>query len=87
MAVRTGDSPPERGNTRPRLPAERITVNLIPKAADDLRRLQERTNLSKTDLANRAITSYQFLDTQLRTDQDLMIRDPRSGETRIVRLL
>ena len=34
--------------------AERIAVALIAKATDDLRRIQERTGLSKTDVVNRS---------------------------------
>jgi transcriptional regulator with XRE-family HTH domain len=64
-----------------------ITVALIPVVADGLRRLQERTNLSRTDLANRAITSYEFLDAQLRAGHELIVRDARTGETRLVRFL
>jgi len=72
--------------TRP--PAiDRITVALIPKAAEDLQRLQDRTRLSKTDIANRAITLYEFVDTQLRSGRDVLIRDNEAGITEIVRLL
>jgi hypothetical protein len=66
---------------------ERITVALIPKAAEDLQRLQDGTSLSKTDVANRAITLYEFIDTQLRTGRDVLIRDNETGVTEIVRLL
>jgi hypothetical protein len=66
---------------------ERITVALIPSARDDLRRLQERTKLSKTDLANRAIASYQFLDAHLQAGRDLIVRDRRTGEMQLVRFL
>jgi hypothetical protein len=66
---------------------ERITVALIPAAAGRLRRLQERTNLSKTDITNRAITSYEFFDAQLKSGRDLIVRDPRTGETQLVRFL
>jgi hypothetical protein len=66
---------------------ERITVALIPKAGSDLQRLQERTDLSKTDIANRAITLYEFVDAQLRAGRDLMVRDPATGETQLVRIL
>jgi hypothetical protein len=85
MTVSTGDSPPERGSTRPRL--GRITVALIPKAEDDLRLLQERTGLSRTDITNRAITLYEFVDDQLRAGRDMLIRDNQTGETQIVRIL
>lgn len=78
---------PAAGPTARPQEGERITVALIPAAAVDLRRLQERTSLSKTDIANRAITSYQFLDAQLKSGRDLIIRDPRTGETQMVRFL
>jgi hypothetical protein len=67
--------------------AERITVVLIPRAAGGLRRLQERTNLSKTDLANRAITSYEFFDAYLQAGHELLVRDPVTGATQTVRFL
>ncbi len=66
---------------------DRITVALIPKAAEDLQHLQDRTSLSKTDIANRAITLYEFVDTQLRSGRDVLIRDNEAGITEIVRLL
>jgi hypothetical protein len=66
---------------------ERITVALIPKVSDELRRLQERTSLSKTDLTNRAITLYEFVDAQLRSGLDVIVRDPQTDETQLVRLL
>ena len=68
-------------------PAERITVALIPKAAEDLQRLQDRTALSKTDITNRAITLYEFIDAQIRADRDVLIKDNKTGETQVVRLL
>jgi hypothetical protein len=72
---------------RPQVPSERLTVSLIPAVAGNLRQLQARTNLSKTDIANRAITSYEFLDAQLQAGRDLIVRDRRTGETQLVRFL
>ncbi len=69
------------------LPVERITVALIPKAGEDLQRLVERTHLSKTDVTNRAITLYEFIDTQLRAGRDVLIRDPSTGQTNTVLIL
>ena len=66
---------------------ERITVALIPQSADDLQHLQDKTSLSKTDLVNRAITLYEFIDSQLRGGQDLILRDRKTGETQLVRFL
>jgi hypothetical protein len=62
-----------------------VTVALIPSVADQLRCLQKNTNLSATDLTNRAITSYAFLDEQMRVGNDLMVRDNWTGETKLVR--
>ena len=66
---------------------ERITVALMAAAGDHLGRLQERAKLSRTDLANRAITSYEFFEAQLRAGRDLLIRDNGTGETQLVWLL
>jgi hypothetical protein len=70
-----------------RTPTDRITVALIPKASDDLQRLQDRTGLSKTDIANRAISLYEFIDSQLQAGKDLIVKDPETGESQLVRLL
>lgn len=43
--------------------------------------------MSKTDITNRAITTYQFFDTQLKSGRDLIVRDPRTGATQLVRFL
>jgi hypothetical protein len=72
-----------------RLPAasDRITVALIPKAGEELQRLQERTSLSKTDIVNRAITLYEFIDAQQRAGRDLLVRDDKTGEIQTVLIL
>ena len=66
---------------------DRITVALIPKAAEDLQHLQDRTGLSKTDLVNRAISLYEFINTQLGEGRDLLIRDNEAKETQVIRLM
>lgn len=67
--------------------AERITVALIPKVAGILRRLQNRKNLSKTDIVNRALTLYDFVEAQLDAGRDILIRDNVTQETQSVMLL
>jgi hypothetical protein len=79
MAAGHAAWPPER--------CERITVPLIPPAAAGLRRLRARTSLSGTDIANRAIQSYEFLDAQIRSGHDLIVRDRRTGKAQLVRFL
>jgi hypothetical protein len=65
---------------------EHMTVILIPKAAEKLRELQGRTRMSKTDLANRAITLYEFIDARLREGCDVIARDQATGRTKLVQL-
>jgi hypothetical protein len=67
--------------------ADRITVALIPPAAEDLQHLQDRTGLSKTDLVNRAVSLYEFINTQLEEGRDLLIRDNEANETQVIRLM
>ena len=66
---------------------ERVTVALIPKAATELQNLQDRTSLSKTDIVNRAISLYDFIDQEIRAGRDLLIRDVTTGEAERIRLL
>jgi hypothetical protein len=70
-----------------RAATERITVALIPKAGEDLQRLQDRTGLSKTDIVNRAISAYEFFESKMRDGNDLLVRDPETGEIQIVKFL
>lgn len=86
MTANAGGKAVQEGVVRA-LPAERVTVALIPQAGEDLQRLQDRTGLSKTDIVNRAITLYEFFDAQLKAGRDLIIRDPKTGETQLVRFL
>jgi hypothetical protein len=66
---------------------DRITIALIRKVADDLQRLQDRTSLSKTDLVNRAITLYEFIEAHQRAGNDLLIRNKQTGETQTILIL
>jgi hypothetical protein len=77
----------KEGDAARQSPPDRITVALIPKAADELLRLQDRTRLSKTDVVNRAITLYEFVDERTRAGQEILIRDKETGETQTVVLL
>jgi len=68
-------------------PAERIVVALLPKVMGEVKLLQDRTTLSRTDIANRAITLYEFIDRQLRTGHEILIRERRTGEMQTVLIL
>jgi hypothetical protein len=80
----TADGPQLSGD---RGVAERITVALIPQVAEDLQLLQHRTGLSKTDVVNRSVTLYEYVDSQLRAGKDLLVRDQETGDIEILRFL
>jgi predicted Zn-dependent protease len=44
---------------------ERVNAKLTDEAAEDLRVLRERTGLDKTDIVNRALSVYAFIDAEL----------------------
>jgi len=66
-------------------PAGRITVALVDRAATDLQATHERTGLSKTDIVNRAVSLYEFIDAELSAGSELIVR--RDGKDHIIKLL
>ena len=65
----------------------RVTVALVPKAAEDLQRTVERTGLSKTDIVNRALSLYEYVDTHVAAGDELLIRDKQTGQMVVIKLL
>jgi len=63
----------------------RITVALIDKAAADLQSTHERTGLSKTDIVNRAISLYQYIEAEIEAGGELMIH--KDGKDYFIKLL
>jgi hypothetical protein len=66
-------------------PPTRITVSLLEKAVADLRRTIGRTGLSQTDVVNRALTLYEFIDSELGSGAEIIVR--RDGKDHHVVLL
>jgi hypothetical protein len=64
----------------------KITVVLVSKAAADLARTRRRSELSETDVVNRAISLYEFLDEELDSGTELVLCR-RDGATYLVELL
>ncbi len=77
-AIREGGAPPV---------VERITVALVRKAGEDLQHLQDRTGLSKTDIVNRAISVYEFIDSEMQAGNNVYIRDHKTGEVQLVKFV
>lgn len=69
----------------PVAPADRITVALVAKAAADLQDTHERTRMSKTDIVNRAVSLYEFVEAEMSAGAELIVR--RDGQDYLVKLL
>ena len=87
MARRNGPGLPDEvvHGTSPSASPVRITVALAAKAIADLRRTVERTQLSQTDAVNRAVSLYEFVDSELSQGAEFILR--RDGRDFLVKLL
>jgi hypothetical protein len=74
------------GGLRTTRAVERISVGLIAKAAEELRRLVFRTGMSKADIVNRAISLYSYIDARTAAGDELLIRSS-NGELERIKLL
>lgn len=59
---------------------ERYSVTLVPPAVQAISDLVEATGLSKTDVINRAVQIYAFLEAQRQTGSRVVIERP-DGKT------
>ncbi|MDQ2873984.1 MAG: hypothetical protein M3Y33_03870 [Actinomycetota bacterium] len=66
---------------------ERMTVNLIPKAAEALGTAAAREGLSKTDTVNRALQLYDYVTGLTAAGAEVLIRTPGSAELTSLKLL
>ena len=69
--------------TEPRTPSERLTVNLIPRAAEALASAATRTGLSKTDVVNRALQMYDYLEGLHGDGAQILVRE-QSGDEQVM---
>jgi hypothetical protein len=67
--------------------SDRITVALIARVAAELQHAHDRTGLSKTDIVNRAVSLYTFVDERIAGGDELLIRSKDTGQVEIIRLL
>lgn len=65
---------------------QRVTVNLITKSSDSLDRLASRSGMSKTDVINRALQLYDFIDTEIATGKQILIRSG-DDDDQVLRLI
>lgn len=71
--------------SHPIAPGDRISVTLVEQATADLQSTHERTRMSKTDIVNRAVSLYEFVESELSGGAQLIIR--RDGQDYVVELL
>jgi hypothetical protein len=64
----------------------RLTVNLIRPAVDSLDQLADTTALSKTDIVNRALQIYAFIEQTKAEGGTLCVREP-DGHLTSVKLI
>lgn len=69
----------------PAAPPDPIIVALVEKAATDLQITHERTHLSKTNIVNRAVSLYEFVDAELRAGAEFIVR--RDDQEYLVKLM
>jgi hypothetical protein len=63
---------------------ERVNAKLTSDASEALRSLTERTGVRKTDLVNRAISMYAFMDAELSKGSVFSLTDSSGKEHRLV---
>jgi len=71
------------GDVESRGPAifERITVNLVERASRSLELTASLTDLSKTDVVNRALQLYAYLEFEESIGNQVLIREASNGTT------
>ena len=70
----------------PQRSAERVTVALTARVSRELDRLKTLTGLSKTDLVNRALSLYLFVEEQRTEGRQLAVYDPDKKEFQLVHI-
>ena len=65
---------------------KKVQLPLVPQAATDLAKACERSRLSPTDIVNRAISLYEFLDEERASGAEVLLRRP-DGSTVSVQLM
>lgn len=62
-----------------------VSVRLIPKSMRALEALAERNGLSKTDVINRALQIYDYIDAEQGRGRQILSHDSEKGETHVLR--
>ncbi|GCD37997.1 hypothetical protein OEIGOIKO_05807 [Streptomyces chrestomyceticus JCM 4735] len=68
------------------MPSERYSITLVPPAVEAVNRLTAATGLSKTDVINRAVQVYGFIEDRIRDGDEVLLRN-RDGEIERVHIV
>jgi hypothetical protein len=82
----TRHSPPAKHGSGDSGP-ERVTVNLIPRAAQALHEASDLTGDSKTDTINRALQVYAYLEAITARGGEILVREPEDSTPRLVKII
>jgi hypothetical protein len=63
---------------------DRVNVVLTERAAQAIAKIQKRTGLKKVEIVNRALSIYEYIDAEMRTGNELVVRDPQGSEQRLM---
>lgn len=61
-------------------PVDRVNIALTADAVRAVDKVRERTGMKKTDLVNRALLLYEFIEAETRAGRDLVLRDHEGRE-------
>jgi hypothetical protein len=86
-ASRRHGPPAEHGHGGNGSPLERVTVNLVPRASQALKRLSELTRNTKTDSINRAIQVSAYLEEVSANGGDVYVRETKDSELQLLKML
>jgi len=64
----------------------RYTIDLSPEFVQVLSNLAEAKQTTKSEIIRRSLMSYQFLESQLKNNGELIIKGENNKETKIVML-
>lgn len=76
----TSDQSSTAGGNRGHGSLERLSVNLVPRAAHALDETVAQTGDSKTDTINRAIQLYAFIERIIQNGGAVFVRDEPNGD-------
>lgn len=64
-----------------------MTVGFLSNVAGELDSIAARSGMTKTDIINRAVTLYAYVDARIAAGDDLLIRSSATGDVERIKLI